>query len=95
MLPDCRPRSCQEVTQGFIVRLTGDDLTIRFDAHVVIGSGAALYAEVKLKRVKVAVLGGGVPDQALTAFLGEISRHFKQFWQILLFETGVDGAALA
>jgi len=43
----------------------------------------------------VTVLGGGVPDQTLTAFLREVGRDFKQLWQVLLFQAGGHRTAFA
>ena len=95
VFPDGRPGRSQDVAQRFVVRLAGDDLPIRFDAHIVVSGGAAFDAKVELERIEVAILGRGVPDQALPALLRKIRRNFKQVRQVLLSQPGVDRAALA
>lgn len=78
MIPDRLPFITKDVSKHLIIGLTRQDVTVRFNTHVIQGSGATLDSQIKGHGVKVAIVGRGVPDQSLSAFFGEILGEFKE-----------------
>ena len=92
MVPYGGPIRFQEVTKRLVVGLAGDDAAVRLDAHVIKGGCAAFDAQFKKHRIKMAVLGGGVPDEALPGTVGVRAGDFQKRRQVALSETGADGS---
>ena len=83
MVPDGIPGITQEISQGMIIGLAGQNTGIRFDAHIIQGGRTSLDTQITFYGVEVAVHGRGVPDQPLTAVLRMRFRNFEQRWQII------------
>ena len=67
MIPDGLPRILENAAERLIVGLAGQNVAVRLDAHAVERRRAALDTQIVLRRIKLAVLRGCVPDQALAA----------------------------
>ncbi len=77
-----------------IIRLAGQHVAVRFDAHAVECGGAAFYAEVVGGGVKLTVLGGCVPDQLLSTGGGFLGGNIEDGLQFTFVQARANGQAL-
>ena len=70
MIPDVSPGIIQNMTERLIVRLAGDDLPVRFHAHIVERGSAAFDSQTEQNGIEMAVLGRGIPNQPLVVLAG-------------------------
>ena len=95
MVPDLVPGVGQQAADRLVIRLAGDHLSIRFDAHIVERGRAAFDAQFEQNRVEMAVFGGGVPDQALAGAVRMGAGQFEQGRQFFLAQPGAHRFAAA
>ena len=73
VFPNLSPRGSQKISQSLVIRLAGDDLTIRFNAHVVIGSGATFDSQIELKGCDAVFMTGTSPMVLQFSSIGDIN----------------------
>ena len=95
MVPDGFPGVVQDMAQGVVVTLAGDDHPIRLDAHVVEGGGAGLDPQFQLQGGEGAITGGGVPDQAQAVAVGRFPHLLQEGGQFALREAAIHPGAPA
>ncbi len=78
MIPDGIPFRCQEVPERLVVRLAGQYIRVGLDTHVVERCRATLHTQVQRHRVKTAILGGCIPDEALAALFSLPAGDIQQ-----------------
>jgi hypothetical protein len=87
MVPDGVPIVLQQVAKRLVVRLAGQYIPIRFDAHIIQSRRAAFHSQIERHRIKVAVLGRRVPDKPLAARFGLLMGHLQQCGQLGLCQS--------
>ena len=93
MVPDVLPRVGEEIAQRLVVGLAGQNIAIRFNAHVIKRRSAALDSQTAFNGIEMAVKRGCVPDQALTGMSDMVFRDLQQASQVRLRDLLVDRLA--
>ena len=80
MIPDRLPLIRQDIPNRFIPGLAGEHIPVRLDAHAVFCSRAGFKSHAGDHRIKITVLRGCIPQQALTI---PVRGRFRSVQQLL------------
>ena len=94
MVPYGIPGIVENIPEGVIVGLAGQDRAVGFHAHIVERGGAPLDAQFERHRIEAAIFGRCVPDEALAICPGFVAGDFQQGRQPAFGQTGAHCRAM-